>query len=169
MVKQGKGTSNTGNTARKFFNNPSLSAEITGVDKHLIERFGVILKTIASGEKINIPKFKNYCLETATLFVKLYDWFYMPVTVHKILIHGGDIADEALLPIGQLSEEAQEANHKMFRSYRENHSRKISRQTNNEDVLKYLLLASDPLISSMRPKLTMKSVDMPASVLDLLL
>jgi len=33
----GCGTSNDGNTARKFFNNPELSSKITGLDEHLIE------------------------------------------------------------------------------------------------------------------------------------
>lgn len=40
----------------------------------------------------------------------------------------------AIVPIGQLSEDAQKANHKSFRSYRENHSRKKTRKSNNEDI-----------------------------------
>ena len=35
----------------------------------------------------------------------------MPASAHKILIHGADVMDTLLLPIGQLSEEALEAMH----------------------------------------------------------
>lgn len=44
MVKQGFGSTNDGNTARKFFNNADVVSEVTGVDKVLIERFAVILQ-----------------------------------------------------------------------------------------------------------------------------
>ena len=75
----------------------------------------------------------------------------MPVTVHKLLVHGGDIIKHALVPIGQLSEEAQEANHKNFRDFRKNHSRKMSQKSDNEDIFNNLLIASDPIISSTIP------------------
>ena len=39
----------------------------------------------------------------------------MPPTVHKMLIHGGEIIRRALVPIGWLSEEAQEARNKDYR------------------------------------------------------
>lgn len=74
----------------------------------------------------------------------------MPVSVHKLLIHGSDIIKNAIVPIGQLSEDAQEANHKYFRKYRENHSRKMSRIQNNEDIFNNLIIASDPIISNSR-------------------
>lgn len=43
MPKCGFGTTNDGNTARRFFENPELSSNITGVDKQLIYKFGIIL------------------------------------------------------------------------------------------------------------------------------
>lgn len=96
----GHGTTNDGNTARKFFKNANKSAEITGVDLNLIIRFGNILIAMASGQKINIDAFDHYCTETARLYVSLYPWFYMPSSVHKILLHGADVIHNALLPIG---------------------------------------------------------------------
>ena len=74
----------------------------------------------------------------------------MPASVHKSLIHGSIIIEHAIEPIGQLSEDAQEANHKCFQNYRENHSRKMSRKSNNKDIFKNLLIASDPIISLSR-------------------
>lgn len=74
----------------------------------------------------------------------------MTATVHKILMHGADIDNVAIVPIGKLSEEASEARNKDFRRYREFHSRKSSRVNTNQDLLNMILLSSDPLISSTR-------------------
>lgn len=104
---------------------------------------------MASGHDINLSLFKAYALETAYLYTEKYSWYSMPPTVHKVLIHGPTIIENALLPIGQLSEEAQEANNKMFKRYREGFTRKFSRKESNTDILNRLLISSDPLISSM--------------------
>lgn len=155
FVKQGYGTSNDGNTARRFFSNFEKSAEITKVDKGLLKRFAVILQTISSGNTVNIDKFRSYCRETADLFVHLYPWFYMPASVHKLLIHGADICQYfGVLPIGILSEEAGESRNKDFRNVRENHTRKVNRIKTNEDILHNFLISSDPYISQIRPKYT---------------
>ena len=58
----------------------------------------------------------------------------MSTSVHKILIHGFRIIEWAPLPIGQLSEEAQEARNKDVKKYRENFSRKCARDKTMEDV-----------------------------------
>lgn len=97
IVKQGKGTFNDGNTARKFFANLQLLAAITDLDENLITRFGVLLQVIASGKKINVSEFESYAFRTAEIFVSLYSWYYMPVSIHKLLIHGSDIVKKMLL------------------------------------------------------------------------
>jgi hypothetical protein len=127
VVKQGSGTTNDGNTARKFFEDPKLTAEITGLDENLIYSFSVILQVVASGEQINITRFRKYAKDTTSCYVDLYGWYNMSPTVHKLLIHGADIIENAVLPIGQLSEEAQEARNKDIKRLRECHSRKCSR------------------------------------------
>ncbi|XP_025406345.1 uncharacterized protein LOC112680462, partial [Sipha flava] len=161
VVLQGKGTTNDGNTARRFFKNAELTSAITNVDLQLIKRFGVILKTMSSGYEINLEKFEAYTLETAELYVSLYPWYYMPASVHKILIHGTDVIRSALLPIGQLSEEAQEARNKDFRNIRQNSTRQINRILQNEDLGHMLLVSSDPYISSLKKtsKMNLKSFD----------
>ena len=57
---------------------------------------------MASGIKINIYNFEEYCLKTAKMFVTLYPWYYMPSSVHKVLIHGADVIRFAPLPIGNI-------------------------------------------------------------------
>ena len=68
-------------------------------------------------------------------------------SLHKILIHGPEIIENLVLPIGLFSEEAR---NKEFKCYREHHSHKVSRTKTNKDVMKRLLCTYDPVISSYR-------------------
>lgn len=77
----------------------------------------------------------------------------MPPTLHKYLIYGPEIISSAFLPIGQLTEEAQEARNKDFKRYRENYSRKCSQDKTNADIFHYFLLISDPVITSKQKKI----------------
>jgi len=81
----------------------------------------------------------------------------MPTSVHKLLIHGPEIIASALLPIGQLSEEAQKARNKDIKRFREDFSRKCSRENTMQDIFNRLMITSDPYISSVR-KLPQKSL-----------
>ncbi|XP_011867945.1 PREDICTED: uncharacterized protein LOC105562053 [Vollenhovia emeryi] len=56
----------------------------------------------------------------------------------------------SLLPIGQMSEEAQESCNKYIKRFRENFLRKCDRIKNMEDIFCKLLVMSDPIISSLR-------------------
>lgn len=149
--RHGSGNSNDGNTARRFFFNSTCSANITGVDETLIKRLHIVLQTLSSGMMIDSQKFGEYALETAKCYIKNYYWYYMPSSVHKILIHGKSIINHfGILPIGQLSEDAQESRNKDYKKYRLHHSRKCSRAATNEDVFHRLLYTSDPFITSLR-------------------
>lgn len=146
----GRGSSNDGNVARKFFSNPSLAADITGVSENLIHRCATILQAMASGYKINPDKFNTYALDTAKELIKAYPWYYLPASVHKVLLHGSDVIKHALVSIGELSEEAAEANNKIIKKCRLQHSRKNSRILTNLDMMNLLLLRSDPFITGQR-------------------
>lgn len=72
------------------------------------------------------------------------------------------------VPIGLLSEEPIEANHKLIKQFRLNHARKTSRLDSNRDVFHRLLLNSDPLVSSQRIVVKKKSEQMPNDLKNLL-
>lgn len=103
--KSGAVNTNVGNTARGFFSDATTS-RITGLNHGILERFHVLLRTLSSGFEIDVDKFETYATETKELYLRLYGWYPMPVTVHKILCHSKDIINTFLLPIGQMSEEA---------------------------------------------------------------
>ena len=166
--KPGFGNTNDGNTARRFFKNAELSAEITNLDLDLVKKLHTVMIVVASGYEINVEKFRDFAHDTARYFVEKYPWYNMPPTVHKYLIHGPEIISAALLPIGQLSEEAQEARNKDFKRFREHNSRKCSRVMTNEDVFNFFMISSDPLITSKR-KIKKKNWQLlPTEVVDML-
>jgi hypothetical protein len=166
--KPGYGTSNDGNTARRFFSNSEISSQITGIDKNLIDKFYLILRVLSSGKAINTIKFKILLQDTLELYLALYSWYYMPSSVHKVLIHGCDVINYFDLPIGLLSEEALEARHKEIRKNRLYHTRKTSREDSNRDLMNILLLTSDPLISSRRKNTSKKSNENFSNIQDYL-
>ena len=67
-----------------------------------------------------------------------------------MLIHSHQVVREKSLPIGMLSEEAQEARNKDFKRFRECFTRKSSRKNTNRDLKTRLLCSSDPKISILR-------------------
>lgn len=134
------GTLNTENVARRFFIRPEMVSEIIGVNINSIKRFSTILTVISSGHDINFGRFDKYKKETAELYVHLCNWYRMPPSVHKILIHGSIAIKYALLPIEKLSEEAQESWNKDYIRYREHHFRKSSRINTNYDLIHFLLI-----------------------------
>ena len=164
----GSGTSNDGNTARRAFQNADLTAKILKLNKELVEKFYIILIMLSSGYDIDSLRFKDFCMETAQIFVQNYPWFYMPSSVHKILLHGYLVIEHMTLPIGMMSEEALESRNKDFKKYREHFTRKCSRQKTNEDLINRLLVSSDPIISSSRKAKPKYSKALPAQVLQLL-
>ena len=151
VVLQGKGTTHDGNTSRRFFENYGTSSSITGINHDLIFRCNVILKVMSCGFEVDTVAFKTYALDTARLYVREYGWYPMPAAVHRVLIHGADIISVALLPIGMLSEDAQESRNKDFRRYRAKRCKKTSRVETNKDLINILLTSSDPIISTLRP------------------
>ena len=162
----GFGNTNDGNTSRRFFSDPQTSSCITGVNIGLIKNCSYILETLSSGYKVDIKKFEKFAELTAELYVEIYGWYPMTPTMHKR--HGATIIDQAILPIGQLSEEAAEARIKHFRDYRQNFSRKFSREICNRDIINRLLLSSDPLLSSVRKRLKNKRNAISSEALEFL-
>jgi hypothetical protein len=149
FVRQNGGTSNDGNTARMAFcdKNRAAFARILNIDESFVYDLFIILIVISSGLPIDSEKFGEFCHAVCEKYLSLYKWYYMPVTLHKILIHGEEIIKNSRLPIGMLSEQAGESRNKLYRRYRERHARKTSRKANLTDVFYRSLDSSDPILS----------------------
>ena len=144
----GAGNSNDGNTARRAFRSTKEFAACTGMDEVFVGRVHVILQAVSSFHPVNSAALGDYCRQTAELYVELYGWYHMPVTLHKLLIHSATVVEWCHLPLGTMSEEAAESGHKQVRKFRLKHTRKDSRLHAISDLYSYLLVSTDPVISS---------------------
>lgn len=114
----GYGSSNDGNTARRFFENPEITSAITGIDIDILKRYKILLTVINSKKQINIEKFESFTKETKELLNIMYPWKSMTPTIHKVLAHGKEIIENSILPLGELTEEAQEARNRDVKKIR---------------------------------------------------
>ena len=74
----------------------------------------------------------------------------MPDTVHKLLMLNKKVIKSCIPPIGQFSEESQEARNEDCRRFREHHTRKQLRISANIDLPNMPLITSDPVINSLK-------------------
>ena len=84
------------------------------MDEELMKKFKTIPKCISSQYQINLDKFEKYRFDTAKHYMSKYPWYPMPATVHKVLIHGRQIVESIVLPIGYFGEEGSEAENIKF-------------------------------------------------------
>ena len=94
--------------AQWFFQNAEKTAEILKLDVSIIKILHVILCTLSSGYVIDSSRFRDFCTQIAERYVNQYPWYHMPQSLHRILIHWWQVVDWMALPIGMLSDEAQE-------------------------------------------------------------
>lgn len=71
----GGSNSNDGNTARKFFAEPTKSGSITSLDPTIIEKSANVLSVLSCGFSVNYISFKNYCIETASMWLEHFNWY----------------------------------------------------------------------------------------------
>lgn len=73
MCILGFGSSNDGNTSRRFFSDIDETSRITKVNSDVLRRFATILAALNTTKTlINPDKFENFCRETAQLYVAKY-------------------------------------------------------------------------------------------------
>ena len=96
------------------------------MDEELIKRFYITLCVLSSNNEVDAKKLQEYNHETAKLFLILYNWYYMPQAVHKMLAHSSKVMNIKAIPVGSLSEEPQESSNKVFKFTREHLTRKFS-------------------------------------------
>ncbi len=167
----GTGNSNNGNVCRKAFSDPKLLSEILDLEVDLVGNIRIILIALSCQFPLDIDRFDEFCKKTAHHYVKFYNWFPLPSSIHKVLIHSRDIMLANELAVGVLGEDASESCNKLYRQNREFHARKNSRKNNLEDVFNRALDSSDPIVASFGMKQRQNSrirKSLPAEVLNLL-
>jgi hypothetical protein len=133
----GSGNSNTGNVARRAFQNEEEFSSITEVDQDLIHQIHMKLIVINSDHVIDEQAFKKYGFETAEKWVELYDWYKMPVTLLQLFFHAWESLHLSHLPISAFTEQSLESCNKIFKHDRLHHSRKDSRLNTMKDQFNF--------------------------------
>ena len=134
-----------------------VTAAICGVPNQLVKNLHIIWSTLASGFAVDPDKFQALCDETRDIYFDErsgVSWYNISPTLHKVLVHGGDLIRNCVLPIGLTNEEAGEGNNKILRHVRLFHSRKNSWLDGMADLYHRLMDISDPVILEITKKKT---------------
>lgn len=168
IVKNGFGTSNTGNMARIFFAHPRTISETLNLPFDIVKNLSILMIVISCQLPINIPTFKEFLQQTRILWCQKLSWYPMPPTVHKLLAHGDQIALSSIVTLGELSEEASEGKHKDFRFVKLHLTRKVDRVSTNTDLFMHSWGSSDPPVSTVGHNGIKTRSPIPREALDLL-
>lgn len=92
-------------------------------------------------------KASTFFWDTYCLYYEKYPWARMCPTIHKLLKHGCEIAEQLSLPVAYFSEDAIESSHKIYRQNMTRDARQSSRENRLKDVFHRAIYLSDPKIS----------------------
>lgn len=148
FVLMGKGTSNTGNVAKRCLANYTKLAQTLEIDETFVKHLYTILLLFSlKDHKVNMNKLRTLCEATNEMFYRIYPWGKMRPSVHKLLKHGPDIAENFDLPQAYYAEDGTEHMHKVLKDAFANHTCQQNRQLKVEQTFKYGLAYSIPQIS----------------------
>ena len=133
------GGSTDGNQARRFFEEAFLAVILCVPEKYndvvcsLHKNMSVNLRNVSSNDRVDF--FEQLTTETSLQIARNLKWVQVNYTLHGLLHHSAElIAINDSWSIGELSEEALEANNKYIRRYLETLSRKTSSVDQLTDV-----------------------------------
>ena len=137
-VQRQGGTSNTGNCARRAFEDAEFFATLIEVPVDVVEGIWVIHVALASTLPLDPDKFQNKCLKIRKSYMdSVGKWCDPNPTLFKVLDHGHLVL--RLLPrgltAGQLNEEAPEANNKDIKSFQVNRACQSSQLKRIKDTV----------------------------------
>lgn len=148
FVLMGKGTSNTGNVAKRCLENYEKLAKALELDVTFVKNLYTILLLFGLKEyTVDMAKLRELCESTNELFYTKYEWAKMRPSVHKLLKHGPDIAENFDLPQAYYAEDGTEHLHKILKDAFGLHTCQRDRTTKIGQTFKYGLSNSIPHIS----------------------
>ena len=127
------------------------------------QRLSIILRVLSSKRKVDVEKYKQYCIDTNVFLITEFPcvtykhlpspWISITPSVHKVLAHSWElIQHNDGHGLGNLDESGLEGCNKILRCIRRSMSRKISQDANLTDTLNRLWLGSDPVVNAERLK-----------------
>lgn len=160
------GTSNDGNTARKFFSETHADLIVECVDEKykdtirtLHKNLSVTLRLISSTQQIDVEKFSVLCRDTSMLIAENLPWVDQNYTLHGVLSHSPELIHlNNGWSIGMFSEEPLESNNKFIRRYMERYARTSSPMLQLTDVMSRLLERSNPSVIAKQKEILLNTL-----------
>ena len=158
------GTSNTGNTARNFFNMKNRDVVITCVDEkyklvlnELHKKISVLLRIISSSSQVDYMKVQELATTISLLISEELPWVEINWSLHGLLHHSAELIYlNGGWSLEALSEEALESNNKFCRRYLDQYSRTTSPELQLTDTMNRLLERSDPQVQERQRRVNRK-------------
>lgn len=176
QVKPGFGTSNTGNVARKCFENAETFARCLDLDVQFVKDISLIITLFRCKKMLNLDELEVLCKKTYWKHKELFPWATMSPTVHKVLWHGCEIArlfQSLGIPLSYTAEDAGETMHTFWKKVFARKARQISRKMRISDTHRRGMIFTDPALSLVyikdRVKKQGKHKPLPAAALKYIL
>ena len=145
--RPGFGSTNDGNMAKKIFENFSISANILGINEHLIKELHLLFRLCYSKDLVDSNNFQSQCDMVHKLWRTYLPEETITPSLHLLLCHGNEILPFVQFRPGLYAEEGLESLHKDVRRYRLNNAVKINRKANLEQTFSKLYIRSSVLIN----------------------
>ena len=113
----------------------------------MVEDIKTLLICVSSRYKIDPVAYDRVALRAFQSYIRSYAWYNLSPTLHRLLIHGGEIARHLPVPTGLLTEEGLEKKHSDVKKGRRDHCRTTNRHDNMSDMLHRALDMSDPVLA----------------------
>ena len=68
------------------------------MDRSVIENLRTILATLHCGKEVDWEKFHKFATSTYEDMIAKYPWYYVPSSVHALLLHGAPVMSTLELP-----------------------------------------------------------------------
>ena len=148
------GTSTDGNQGRRFFLHEVVPFIKLCVKERyqndvlkLHEPISVILRVVSSQHLVNLPLYRDKCLDASLLIARSFPWARINHTLHGLLHHSPELIElNDCYALGALSEEGLESANKHIRRYLELLLRNTSPLEQMTDVLNRLQERSNPMV-----------------------
>lgn len=117
--------------------NPEVFANCLDLDTDFVKDISLILILFRCGYLLNLDRLEVFCKKTYYKHNELYPWAVMSPSMHKLLIHGCDIARQNPdLPQAYLAEDAGETMHSFWKKVLARRARQMSRKLRMQDTFR---------------------------------
>ena len=153
------GNTDTGNVAWNFFDTKSARAIRDILESYRVQKveeimqihvsLSIILRVVSSKRKVDLERYRAFCQSTYLDIVTQFPWVSVTECLHDVLGHSPEAIEiNDGCGLGRFTEQGSEACNKDIRRFSEVAARHTSLDDNIFDVMRRLMIRSDPVVLS---------------------